>query len=99
MLSIMRYKPSKIIVITAATFALLHIVALGMFMSWGGEAAMLPVIMDYPVYWLLGLFGVLNYMTAYDWGAQLVVSGIGGTLLYAAVGVFFGWCFQSIYDA
>jgi len=84
------------VIVTAAIFALLHIivVAVPLLLSGGsGETqALLTAILDLPIFWLLGLFpsgrAVLYGSSP---SIYMVVFGVGGTLMYAALGALLAW--------
>ena len=83
-------------IVTAAVFALFHIivVAVPLLLSGGsGETqALLTALFDLPIFWLLGLFPSGR---AVVYGSSpliyMVVFGLGGTLMYAAIGALLAW--------
>jgi len=88
------------VVVTAAIFVFFHliVVAVPLVLSGGsGEAqAFTTAVFDLPIFWLLGLFpegrAVLygSFPLIY-----LLVFGVGGTLMYAAVGALLGWAIHA----
>ena len=87
---------TPIIGFVAVLFALFHIVvvALPVLMSGGsGEAqAFATAIFDLPIFWLLGVFpngrAVLYGSSP---SLYILVFGVGGTLMYAAIGALVGY--------
>ena len=86
---------SPVIVVMAALFALFHVivVAAPVLMSAGsGEAqAFAAAIFDLPISWVLGLFpegrAVLYGSSP---SLYILIFCVGGTLMYAAIGVLVG---------
>lgn len=89
------------IIVPTTLFALFHIIAVAvpLVTSGGsGEAQAFAVaIFDFPIAWLLGLFpagrGIL-YGSSHT--LYLLIFGVGGTLMYAAVGALLGYAVHRI---
>lgn len=92
--------PGTTVVVTTALFALFHIVvvAVPLVLSGGsGEMqAFVIAIFDLPIFWLLGLF---SSGRAVLYGSSpsiyMLVFGLGGTLMYAALGAVLAWAIHT----
>ena len=88
------------VLVTAAIFALFHVivVAVPLMISGGSgeKQAFVTAMFDLPIFWLLGLFPSGR---AVLYGASpsiyMVVFGLGGTLMYAALGALLGWAIHT----
>ena len=88
--------PTITVVVTAAIFALFHIIVVAVpVVSSGGSGetqAFITATFDLPLFWLLGLFPAGR---AVLYGSSpsiyMLVFGLGGTFMYAAVGAVLGW--------
>src|SRR5258707_15724035 len=93
--------PPFIVFLTAAIFALVHIivVSIPVLLSGGsGESqAFAAAIFDLPISWLLGLFesgrGVLYGSSPLIY---ILVFAVGGSVMYAALGALVGWVMHII---
>ena len=84
------------VIVTAAIFVIFHliVVAAPLALSGGsGEAqAFTTAVFDLPIYWLLGLFaGGRAVLYGSSPLIYMLLFGLGGTLMYAAVGALLGW--------
>lgn len=88
--------PKTTVIVTAAIFALFHIIVVAVPLALSGGSgetqALLTAIFDLPILWLLGLFpsgrAVLYGSSP---SIYMVVFGLGGTLMYAALGALLVW--------
>jgi len=93
--------PKTTVIVTAAIFALFHIivVAMPLVLSGGsGETqALMTAIFDLPIFWLLGSFpsgrAVLYGSSP---SIYLLAFGLGGTAMYAASGALLGWAIHAV---
>ena len=93
--------PMTAVVVTAAIFALFHIivVAVPVVLSCGsGEMqAFITAIVDLPIFWLLGLFpSGRSVLYGSSPSIYILVFGLGGTFMYAAVGALVGLAINTV---
>jgi hypothetical protein len=92
---LVRSLPS-VVIVTAAIFALVHIVVVSVPVLLSGGAgesqAFAATIFDLPISWLLGLFESGRRVL---YGSSpliyIVVFAVGGSVMYAALGALVGW--------
>ena len=92
--------PTITVVVTAAIFALFHIIVVAVpVVSSGGSGetqAFIAAIFDLPIFWLLGLFpGGRAVLYGSSPALYLLVFGVGGTFMYAAAGALLGWAINT----
>jgi ABC-type Na+ efflux pump permease subunit len=86
--------------VIAAAFAFFHIgvVTVPLVLSGGsGETqAFATAIFDLPIFWVLGLFpGGRAVLYGSSPLIYMLVFGVGGTFMYAAIGALLGWAIHS----
>jgi hypothetical protein len=92
--------PATTVVVMAAIFALFHIifVAVPVVLSGGsGEGqAFVTAIFDLPIFWILEFFpGGRAVLYGSSPSIYMLVFGVGGTFMYAAVGALLGWAIHA----
>jgi hypothetical protein len=99
MLGIMNFMRSKhTVVISAAAFAVAHVICLIAFFIIAGKWGVLwAMFVDYPLYWLLQQFAAGETFLQLPFG-WVIVSFAGGTIFYSCIGAVFGWFLKGLYD-
>ena len=89
------------IVVTAALFAIFHIVVVSIpVLSSGGAGesqAFAAALFDLPLFWALGMFpDGRSVLYGSSPRLYMFVFAVGGTLMYAAIGALAGWGMQVV---
>ena len=89
------------VMVTAAIFALFHLVVVAVpVVSSGGSGetqAFITATFDLPIFWLLGSFpGGRAVLYGASPSIYMLVFGLGGTFMYAAVGALLGWVINTV---